>query len=334
LVFFEAVDEVFDGVAIGSAGGGGSDGVWTGSTTGLDRDELVVVIAGHRAFGAGDDESAAGLGLDFPRIGEGAPTGFELGEAVGVTRDDDCVFVYFESGRAVDDGGDLERAAAALEPSSEGGPVAEVVEKGATSLVFLVEPRVWFCGVDLFAGESLFVGAMPEGATVSAEVPYVENFTDDALLNELMRFSVGPNPLQGPVDHEGSVRRHCADHAVRFFERSGERFLNDDVHVEGGDLAHPLAVLGCGWAEDDDVRLCFCEALVVVSEDAVAGDLEFADGVLHSVGVDVTDSDEFRARMVGDSTKEVAHVKMVEVDTGDAPFAGSHRGEEELGLWG
>jgi hypothetical protein len=38
--------------------------------------------------------------------------------------------------------------------------------------------------------------------------------------------------------------------------------------------------------------------------------------------------------MVGDSTKEVAHVKMIEVDTGDAPFAGSHGGEEELGLWG
>ncbi len=212
------MDEVFDGVAVRSPRGGGCDGVWTGAATGLDRDELVVVVAGHRAFGAGDDKAAAGLRLDFPRIGEGSPTGFELREAVGITGYDDCVLVYFESGWAVDDGGDLERAAAALKPSSEGGSVAEIIEEGASSLVFLVEPRVWFCGVDLFAGESLFVGAMPEGATVSAEVPYVQDFTDDALLNELMRFSMGPDPLQGPVNHEGSVRRHCADHAVRFLE--------------------------------------------------------------------------------------------------------------------
>ncbi len=96
------------------------------------------------------------------------------------------------------------------------------------------------------------------------------------------------------------------------------------MHVEGGDLAHPLAVLGCGRAEDDDVRLCFCDAIVVVGEDAVAWDLEVADGVLHSEGLDVTDSDEFRARMISDRTEEVAHVKMIKVDAGDAPFGGSH----------
>jgi hypothetical protein len=57
-------------------------------------------------------------------------------------------------------------------------------------LVFFIEPGVGFCCVDLGGGEFLFVGAVPEGAAVSAEVPDVEDIADETFLDELMCFAV------------------------------------------------------------------------------------------------------------------------------------------------
>jgi hypothetical protein len=86
----------------------------------LGGDEVIVVVGGEGAFGSCDDEAASGLGLDGPGVGEGSPTGLEFGEAVGVSGDDDGVFIDFESVRLVDDGGDVDGALSVLEPGSEG----------------------------------------------------------------------------------------------------------------------------------------------------------------------------------------------------------------------
>ena len=168
---------------------------------------------------------------------------------------------------------------------------------------------------------------MPERATVTAEVPHVQHLADDALLDELVGFSVRTHPLERPVDHEGPVRWHGADHGVGLLEGTGERFFDDDVCAEGGDFFDPLAVLGGGGAEDDDVWGGLCETLRVVGEDALFGDSEFADGVLHSRGGQVADADEFDLWVCGCHAEKVSHVEVVEVDSGDAPFAGGHRGD-------
>ena len=148
-----------------------------------------------------------------------------------------------------------------------------------------------FFGVDLFLSELLLVSAVPQRATISSEVPHVEDVTNETPLNELMCFAVGSDPLQGPVYHECSVRGHRTNHAVSFLERTGKWFFDDDVDTERGDFLHPFSVLGRGWAENDNIRRCFREAFCVVGEDAFAGNLEFADGVLHPLGLEIADSD-------------------------------------------
>lgn len=114
------MDEVFDGVAVGGAGRWGSEGVGAGASSGLEGDKIVVVVAGDGSFGAGDDKAASGLGLDFPRISEGAPTRFEFRQTVGVPRDDDGMFVDLETEVLVNDCSDIKWATSPLEPSSEG----------------------------------------------------------------------------------------------------------------------------------------------------------------------------------------------------------------------
>ncbi len=139
-VFFEGVDEVFDGVSVGGSRCGSGHGVWARLSSGLEGDEVVVIVAGDSAFGAGDHESAARLRLNFPGVGEGSPPGLEFRETVGVASHDDGVFIDFQTGRSVDGGGDVDGASASLEPCAEGGSVSEVIEEGAAALVLFVEP--------------------------------------------------------------------------------------------------------------------------------------------------------------------------------------------------
>ena len=79
---FEVVEDVLDGVAVGGGGGFDGDGVAFRVGAGLDPEGFGVVVARDRAFGAGEDEAALGLGLMGPGIGEGAPAGFGFAEAV------------------------------------------------------------------------------------------------------------------------------------------------------------------------------------------------------------------------------------------------------------
>ena len=96
---------------------------------GLHRDVVVVVVATHRALGAQDHESTLGLRLDDPRIGEGAPTGLELGESVSVAGHHDAVLIDFEPGGFIDHGRDFDRTTAPLVPGAQSGSVTQVIEQ-------------------------------------------------------------------------------------------------------------------------------------------------------------------------------------------------------------
>ena len=111
-----------------------------GIFAGLEGDVAVVVVGADGAFSASNDEAAFRLRLDRPRIGEGAPTRFEFGETMRVTRYDDAMFVDFEALRFIHRSGDFQRTAAALIPCAQRRSVPEVVEQGAASMRFFIKP--------------------------------------------------------------------------------------------------------------------------------------------------------------------------------------------------
>lgn len=77
-VFLEAVDKVLNRIAMGCSRGGGRDLARAGMPPSLEGYECVVIVAGDGAFGPGNHEAASRLRLDFPRVSEGSPAGFEL----------------------------------------------------------------------------------------------------------------------------------------------------------------------------------------------------------------------------------------------------------------
>src|SRR5207244_2519354 len=101
-------------------------------------------------------------------------------------------------------------------------------------------------------------------------------------------------------------------------ERRGEGFLDEDMGAGGRDLPHPLAVLRGGGAKDDDVGLRLFQAGAVIGEAALARDAEFADGILQARGLRVGDADDLDLRMRAGEAEEVAHVEMVEIDSGES----------------
>lgn len=123
----KTVQEVLDGVLKGCFESWSDETMRLGSLTGLDCDVVLVVIRTNGTLGSCDDEAALGLGLDGPRIGERAPPRFKLGESVGISCDDEAMFIDLESIRFIHDSGDFERSAASLKPGSQGCAVAEII---------------------------------------------------------------------------------------------------------------------------------------------------------------------------------------------------------------
>ena len=320
----EAVQEILHGILVRRFRRGRGDALRLGLAARLHGHEVVVVVVADRALGAGDDEAAARLRLERPRIGEGAPARLELRQPVRVARDDDAVLVHLEAGRRIDGGGDFEGAASALVPGAECGAVAEVIEERAAAVSLLVEPGVGLFLRDLRGCFLVLVRAVKERAAIAAEMPDVRDFTDDTGLDEIVGLAVRAHPLQRPVDHERPLARHGGDHGIGFLERRGEGFLNHDVRTVGSDFLHPLAVLRGGGAEDDDIGLRGFEAGAVVGEGAFAGEAEFAHGFLHARGLLVGDADDLGVRMFVGVAEQVAHVEVVEVDAGDFPNLSFH----------
>lgn len=140
-----------------------------------------------------------------------------------------------------------------------------------------------------------------------------------------MGFSMGSDPLKRPVNHQGLMSRHGANHGVGFFECAGEGFFDDEMNVERGDFFDPLAVMRCCGAQDNHIGFRFGEAVGVVSEDAVARDSKFSDDVLHPSGLGVANAHEFGFGMSGRHPEQVAHMEVVEIEASDAPLAVSHK---------
>ncbi len=316
---FEVVEDVLDGVAVGGGGGFDGDGVAFRVGAGLDPEGFGVVVAGDRAFGAGEDEAALGLGLMGPGVGEGAPAGFGFAETEGVAEDGDGVFIDFEAVGDVPGAGDFQGGAAVEMPGTESGAVAHVVEEGATALRGAVEPTGGFFGRGGFGVD--FIGAVVERASIAAVVVEAGDFADEAFLDEAVGGLLAGDPDEGPVDDElfagGS---HGGDHGVGFGEGGGEGFFHEDVDAMGGDLLDPVAVSGGGGTEDDEVGLGLFEAGVGVGEDLGVAEAEVLLGAGHARGVLVTDGDDVGAGVIEDLAEQVAHVKVVEVDACDAPL--------------
>jgi hypothetical protein len=59
---------------------------------------------------------------------------------------------------------------------------------------------------------------------------------------------------------------------------------------------------------------------LVIGENLVLGDLEILDEGFHSLTVVMADTDDFDIRMLVSHAQVVAHVHVVEIDSGDFPF--------------
>src|SRR5438094_5230916 len=68
----------------------------------------------------------------------------------------------------------------------------------------------------------------------------------------------------------------------------------------------------------------FLQTCAVIGTASVARDTELADRLLHPRGFLVADTDNLAVRMFGGHSQQVAHVKVIEVDAGDAPGFGFH----------
>src|ERR1700733_14030454 len=107
----------------------------------LHPDMRVVIITRNRALRTDDDKTAFGLRLGDPGIGEGAPAGFELRQAVGVAANGDGVLVDLQPLRLIDDRGYLDWRLALHEPGPDRCTVAEIVEQAAAAGGLAVPPR-------------------------------------------------------------------------------------------------------------------------------------------------------------------------------------------------
>src|SRR5262245_10778512 len=165
------VEQILDRVLMGRSGLGCCDQMRFGLPAGLDRDVIVVVVVADGSLGARDDESASGLRLNSPRIGEGAPTGLKLRQPVCVARNNDAMLVHFKTGWFINDGGDFQRTTSVLVPRCKGGSIAEVIEQRTAAMRLLVEPRVWFLRRDLISRFLILVRAMPEWSAIASEMP-------------------------------------------------------------------------------------------------------------------------------------------------------------------
>ena len=76
----------------------------------------------------------------------------------------------------------------------------------------------------------------------------------------------------------------------------------------------------------EEVRAGGVEAGGGVGEELVVAEIEIALGVDHAGWVGVADGGDFGVRVVVSHAEEVAHVEVVEVDTGDFPAFGHGMG--------
>src|SRR5205823_2463401 len=98
-------------------------------TARLRGDKIVVIIAADSTVGAGDDKATLRLRLKGPWISECAPTRFELGQSLRVTRHDDAVLVHLEALWLIHGRGYFDGPPRALIPGAERRAVAEVIQQ-------------------------------------------------------------------------------------------------------------------------------------------------------------------------------------------------------------
>ena len=72
-------------------------------------------------------------------------------------------------------------------------------------------------------------------------------------------------------------------------------------------------------AKDDDVGFRLLQAFAVVGEAPFTRDAQLANSFLHPIGPFVTDAHKLDMRMLQGHPQQVAHVEVVEVDSGKSP---------------
>ena len=124
---FEVVEDVLDGITIGEGRRFDRNGVAFRMGAGLHPEGLGVIVAGDRAFSSSEDESALGLGLMGPGIGECTPASFRFAKAKGVANHSDGVLIHFQALRDVPRAGDFKGRTSAEVPGAECGAIAHVI---------------------------------------------------------------------------------------------------------------------------------------------------------------------------------------------------------------
>ena len=115
----------------------------------LHGDEWVVVPCREGAFSSTDHKATLGLRLGDPRVRECPPAGFELGQAVNVSRDGDAMLINLQPCGLIDDAGHFDGLSSALEPSAQCGAVASVILERPPSRCFFIEPTRRLLGLNL-----------------------------------------------------------------------------------------------------------------------------------------------------------------------------------------
>ena len=150
---------------------------------------------------------------------------------------------------------------------------------------------------------------------------HLDDPTDHALVDQALGGDVARIPGERPVDRhaDAGLGERGGDHAVGIGEGGREGLLDEDVDAIGRDQLDIVGVGGGRRAEDDQVGLRRPDAAVDVGEDAVVGDLEVGARRRHALDLDVTDADDLGMQVFVDLSQEIAHVRMIEIDAGDAP---------------
>ena len=278
------------------------------------------IVARNRALGPDDDETAFGLRLRDPGIGEGAPTRLQLRKPASIADNRDRMFVHLEALRPVDDRGHFQRRLAVHEPGPERCAIAEIVEQAAAASGLAVPPGLRLLAAHFLLRNDRLVGAMEQRAAVAVVEVHLQHFADHVIVDQSLGGDVRGIPAKRPVDGEPHPRLgDGGEDTIGVGERSGERLLEQDVDAQRGDRLDAIGVARRRGAEDRQVRPRLPYAALDIVIDSIGGNREVGDRVRHPGPVGIADACDFRVRVLVDLPQQVAHVNVFEADADDAP---------------
>ena len=92
------------------------------------------------------------------------------------------------------------------------------------------------------------------------------------------------------------------------------------MHAVRRDPFGPIGVFGSCGTQHDQIGLGFFQAAPVVGEHLIGTQTEVGDHRLHAVGLFVADADDLDIGMLERHPQVIAHVHVIEIDTGNSVF--------------